>query len=687
MDSKVLLFQVTPGAARWKNIPLYFVATILAETNKAYFLHGHGTLETAKKGICCQCGRELTHPVSVELGIGPECGKHYWNWDAVGGYTKENIARLMKTVREGIVIDCWMPKGLIVSQEPSTDVVEVPSTHPMIKVHADVVTDKPARTATMAENEHGDRVVKIKFPYNDQDLNNVRGLSGRRFHADDKCWSAPISVDTVEALQSWGFMLDARLEVFLQKVTAKAAPAATLTVPGLRGKLFPFQERGVAFIESRDGRAIIADEMGLGKTVQALAWLQLHPEHRPAVVVVPASLKLNWDREAVSWLPAPKTQILRGTTPYKLTGEIIIINYDILSSWVDELKAYKPSVLIMDEIHYIKSNSAQRTKATKLLAKGIPYRIGLSGTIILNRPVEAFNAGRLIDPNGVFNKFWDYAHRYCNARNNGFGWDFSGASNTQELHDKLTDPITGCMIRRKKSDVLTDLPDKIHSFIPVELDNENEYRKAEADFIGWVRANKGEAAAARASNAETLAAIEVLKQLAVQGKLKQAIDWITNFLDEGDGKLVVFAVHKFVIDALMNAFGTKVAVKIDGSTPMADRQRAVDIFQHNPECRLFIGNIKAAGVGLTLTAASTVAFFELPWTPGDLSQAEDRCHRIGQKDSVNIHYLLATNTIEEQIARLLDKKRKVLDSVLDGEETAVDSLLGELMKMYLNNAA
>jgi SWI/SNF-related matrix-associated actin-dependent regulator 1 of chromatin subfamily A len=330
----------------------------------------------------------------------------------------------------------------------------------------------------------------------------------------------------------------------------------------------------------------------------------------------------------------------------------------------------------MDEIHYIKNNGARRTKATKLLAKGIPHVIGLSGTPIVNRPIEAYNAIKMIDPD-LFTNGWEYAHRYCGARNNGYGWDFSGATNTEELHQKLVESI---MIRRKKVDVLTDLPEKLYSFVPIELDNEKEYKAAEDDFIEFVHKTKGAVAAERASNAATLAEIEGLKQLAVKGKMAECIDWIKDFI-EVDGKLVVFATHKFVIDSLMEAF-PNISVKIDGSVTGEERQQSVDKFQNDSNIRLFVGNIKAAGVGITLTAASNVAFIELPWTPGDLVQAEDRCHRIGQKSSVNIHYLLSSGTIEERIARLLDKKRKVLDAVLDGKETEQESLLSELMKEF-----
>ena len=378
------------------------------------------------------------------------------------------------------------------------------------------------------------------------------------------------------------------------------------------------------------------------------------------------------------WMEDPKVQILSGTkvnTP--LIGEIIIINYDILKPWWGKLQEIKAKVLITDECHYFKNNKAQRTKAIKALGKKIPHILCLSGTPIVNRPMEGFNALKLIDP-GVVGSFWDFAYRYCGAHHTGFGWDFNGASNTAELHHKLTNTV---MIRRKKSDVLKDLPDKARSFLPLELSNEKEYRKAEQNFIHWLRENKGEKAAEKASNAEALAEIEVMKQLAVKGKMKQAIEWIKDFLDV-DGKLVVFATHKFVIQELMDVFGDK-AVKIDGSVATEKRQGIVERFQTDDSIRLFIGNIKAAGVGITLTAASNVAFLELPWTPGELIQAEDRCHRIGQKNAVNIHYLMAINTIDQEIALMLDSKRKVLDAVLDGAAPEEGSLITELMNNYI----
>jgi len=536
--------------------------------------------------------------------------------------------------------------------------------------------DRNKKIVTIAVNENGERVLKIAFPYDGVLLKIVRDIPGRKYHPESKCWSAPLNVISIKALMDADFMVEDKVMNFLKESKVQTKQIELKGIPGLKGKLYPFQNKGVAFVEANKGRALIADEMGLGKTIQALAWLQLHEEKRPVIIVVPASLKLNWEREALAWLPNPRTELLSGTLPWIPTGDILIINYDILHKWLYILKNIKPQVLITDECHYYKNNGANRTKAIKMLGKGIPHVIALSGTPIVNRPIEVYNAIHLINPD-LFPNFWNYTHRYCNAVYNGFGWDFNGASNTEELHQRLVDTV---MIRRLKKDVLPDLPKKVRSFIPMELTNTNDYREAENNFIEFLRKRKGSEAAERASNAQALVEIEILKQLAVKGKMGQAIEWIRNFIDI-DSKLVVFAVHRNVIDILMETF-CDVAVKVDGSVTQSNRQRAVDSFQNNDEIRLFIGNIQAAGVGITLTASSNVAFLELPWTPGAVTQAEDRCHRIGQQDSVNIHYLLAAGTIEERIARLLDQKRKVLDAVLDGEITTTESLLSELMKQY-----
>ena len=533
------------------------------------------------------------------------------------------------------------------------------------------------RTASMAKNGQGALVIKICFSVDDLEvLYKVKTIPGRQYYSDLRCWSAPLYEDNINLLRKWGFSIASNLDKFIEKRKERTSLSKN-NIPGLKGVLYPFQDRGVSFIEAHNGRALIADEMGLGKTVQALAWLQLHPEKRPVIVITPASLKLNWERESKSWMGNPRIEILSGTTTWKTKGDLLIINYDILPDWVDELKRRHPQVLITDECHYYKSNSAKRTKAVKRLAKNIPHILALSGTPIVNRPIEIYNAVKIISPD-LFPDYWEFIHYYCNAKRTNFGLDISGASHTKELNERLTSSI---MIRRLKQDVLPDLPAKVRSFVPIQLHNIKEYRAAEGDFITFIKEQKGAEAAIRASKAKAFAEIEGLKQLSVKGKLEEAIDWIDNFLTV-DGKLVVFAVHKFVIDAIMDRF-KDIAVKIDGSVSNVARQKAVDSFQNDKNIRLFVGNIQAAGVGITLTASTNVAFLELPWTPGQVSQAEDRCHRIGQKDAVNIYYLLAKGTIEERIARLLDRKREVLDAVLDGIDSDEDSLLISIMNEYL----
>jgi SWI/SNF-related matrix-associated actin-dependent regulator 1 of chromatin subfamily A len=460
--------------------------------------------------------------------------------------------------------------------------------------------------------------------------------------------------------------------------------------------LFTYQKQGIEFLEQTKGNALIGDDMGLGKTIQAIGWLELHPELRPAIIVVPSSLKLNWEREIQKWSNSnQKIQILSGTkNKEQLYGDVIIVNYDILrntyktiggkkkevpnTGWVDYIIQYNPKVLILDEAHKIKNNQTAQTKSVKKLRKYVKHIIGLTGTPIENRPIELYNMLSLINKSLVGSR-WNYGKRYCDASYNGFGWDFSGSSNVEELHEKLM----GVMIRRKKVDVLTDLPPKVRSVIPLPISttHRNKYTRAEKDFIAWVKQTRGDKAAVKAKNAEHLVKINYLKQLAMEGKIQETISWINDFLETGN-KLVVFAVHKQTIQLIMNAF-KNVAIKIDGSTSANKRQEAVDRFQNEDQIKLFVGNIQAAGVGITLTAANALAFVELGWTPMEHDQAEDRIYRIGQKsDSVNIYYLLAENTIEEQIAKLIDEKRKVITSIVDGSIVEESSMLSELLKTY-----
>ena len=672
------LYKLNKKFADAEGLPVFFVGRQLKETPKAAYLFGHGTTEVQTRfNSCCKCGLTLSHPGSILLGIGPYClGDMGLREQILQGLSEVEVNEIIGKAVANLKVDKWIPKSCIKEVHDTTDIVEIPEGHPMLN------GKKPSggrRAFLSNENK-----IVILFPFDYKDLERVKSLAGPRYHHDretnEKWWTCPLSVESAQSLQDWGFSLGKSLELFLEKAKIDVNEISGIEIPGLKGKLFDFQAKGVAFIERKNGRALIADEQGLGKSVESAAWLQLRRELRPAIIVVPASLKENWKRELERFLPDPNVQTLSGTKANEeLWGDIFVINYDILFHWVDRLREVNPQVLIVDEIQLTKSSKAKRTGAVKTLGKNIPHIIGLSGTPIVNRPQEALNTIQLID-RSVAPSAWKFLHEFCAPKHNGFGWDFSGASNTDKLHKLLTSTI---MLRRLKKDVLPELPEKIRSFVPIEIDNPAEYANIKNNFIKHVRETRGEHAARKASNAEHLTKIEALKQVAVKGKMQALKSWIHDFLDTGN-KLVVFAIHKETINALMEEF-KGVAIKLDGSIPTTGghRQRIVDQFQNDPNTTLFVGNIQAAGVGWTLTAAYSEAVVELPWTPGACAQIEDRIHRIGQLKGVNIYYLLAMNTIEEEVAALLDSKRNVIYQVLDGKEAEADeSILKGILDAY-----
>lgn len=919
----------------------------------------------------------------------------------------------------------------------------------------------PSRTVRL----DGDRLV-VRFDYDADLVAQVRELAGARWDKTGRHWSVPVSSASVAALRRLGFVptdpkaLDAAVDGLARNEEASRAATSTLEVPGLGGTLRPFQAAGVAYA-MKQRRLFIADEMGTGKTVQALATVQATNAY-PALVVCPASLKLNWQREARKWLPGRSVAVLNGTMD--LTADVCIINYDVLARRLDALKAVRWQAVVLDESHYIKSAKAQRTKAAQELCQAAPLRLLLSGTPLLNRPVELVTQLQALGRLDEFGGSWKFISRYCGATRTKYGVDMSGATNLDELHtllrqrclrgevvvecehgpltiaeiveselpvsvwsvakdgcielrrtvgyskrhhqgalvrvrtedgrsfdctpdhrvwtscgykraaaltgsdyvlvlwqtscppvarianrpkvllsevrgqsggtgpckgpaydgnqstqswpgcyedmrvvwqdvhraqceataattllqsvllkcvetntaactedvssdvggtqsqrqaipgnqrgvertppqsginrkgaryrtskasasgpqrshitlctktmrgarvagtvvrvhvgdqkaprqvhnrgselpvSRLSKPaiqvsgrsrryyssssqatatrcmedestsvvrvasievlqsagdgrvdgsscggavvydievegnhnffangvlVSNCYVRRTKAQVLAELPAKQRVAVPLELSNEAEYRRAERDVAGYLRDRAAEharedavrdgadlfAAEARAraagnrasSAAETaqqLVRIEALKRLAAEGKLRAAIGWAQDFLDAAEGeKLVLFAHHVDVQQRLYDAFPG--AARLMAEDSVQERQANVDRFQTDPACRLIVCSLTAGGVGITLTAASNVAFLELAWTPASMSQAEDRVHRIGQRDAVTAWYLLAAGTIDEDIEALLEAKRAVVDAATDGTEAATgESILNDLI--------
>ena len=685
-------YTISKGFAYREKLPVVFRAATLAETTKAVYLYGGASIEYARRtGKCCRCGRLLTHPGSVVLGIGPECLGNWGLRDVVlENLSKEEIMGLNEKIRATQSVDGWMPKSVILSKEEALEDVFVPSDHPMI------------HTPTV---EKIGKELKVKFPYDPKKVEAIRTIIGKkRWDGDKKVWILPHTEQAVAVLKKIG--LEAP-ETAPPPIVKHTEPIITKSLSGFGRTLLNFQFEDLLKLQQMNGKALLAWEMGLGKTIEALAYIHTRPDLRPVLVICPASLKLNWARETSIACPDIKTHIINGTSLEELPkADLYIINYDILpdkrekktvmgprgprkvkvpipeTGWWNRLTHCK--LMIIDEAHYLKDNNAFRTKdilgrsAKNKCLGSIPHIIALTGTPITNRPKEIYPIAKALAPNDI-PPFMTFAHKYCGATHNGFGWDFTGASNIQELHDLL---VSTCMLRRTKAGVLKDLPEKTRSVIPMEMKKGDaaEYIKARDNFISWLQMiNPAKVSAAQ--RAEMLVKFQLLKRLAVKGKWDAAIDWAKDALD-ADVKMLVFAVHHDTVDALMSVLKDYYPVKVDGRDGQKARQDAVDRFQNDPKCRVFVGNIRAAGVGLTLTEASAVVFVELGWTPGEHAQASDRAHRLGQKNAVNIYYLIANGTIEEDIAALLDRKQKVLDAVSDGSETAQESLLTELLNKY-----
>lgn len=534
-----------------------------------------------------------------------------------------------------------------------------------------------------------------------------------KYHLSTDSFELPLTYINVKTLMELKFEFGKSLRDW-ERVTRQQKEIDGIKlkqIEGLGGIPRPFQLRGVEFIDEVDCRALIADDPGLGKTVQALTWCQLHCKERPVLVVCPSAVKISWQRMAEIWLSKVNVQILESRTPYAITGDFVIINYDILVDWKDELKRHRFKVLIADEAHYIRNSSSKRTKAFKAIAKYFEKIIAMTGTPIENYPVEIYNIVNILNPK-IFPNYYDFTKRFCDAKNDLYSRNVKGVSNPEELYRILTKTV---MIRRKKNEVLTDLPPKNICVLPLELSNKKEYQEAEMKFIeylskkfnddlskegiekelkAYAKLHKIEVnddldsddlqvihdtKIEKAKSAPVLVQMNHLKQLAVKGKMKAVVEWIADFL-ESEEKLVVFTLNRFVITELLKHFPN--AVSLEGKTSKVNRQLAIDKFQTDPKCNLFILNMDAGGIGITLTAASNVLNLQYPWTPGKLTQAADRVHRMTQLKQVTIWNAVGQNTIEEKIISVLSLKEKIITDVLDGGKYDNSSIANEIIKLY-----
>ncbi|XP_051908256.1 DNA annealing helicase and endonuclease ZRANB3 isoform X1 [Hippocampus zosterae] len=466
-------------------------------------------------------------------------------------------------------------------------------------------------------------------------------------------------------------------------------------------RLMPFQREGVQFALSKNGRCMIADEMGLGKTVQAIAVAYAFRKEWPLLVVVPSSLKYPWIEELERWIPELQPGDInlvenKSDTMGISSSKVTVLGYGLLTTdartLMEALTRRGFSVVVVDESHYLKSRNAARTKLLVPLIQSAKRAILLTGTPALGCPEELFMQIDALYPK-MFGTWTDYAKKYCNAHYRYFGprrqWDCRGASNLEELHQRLSQ----IMIRRLKAQVLSQLPPKIRQRIPFDLPKEAA-KEATASFSKWESLMKGcgSEVVATSSNpfTEVMSLItQMYKQTAI-AKAGAVKDYIKMMLEAEHLKFLVFGHHLTMLQACTEAVIEAKAgyIRIDGSVPSSERIQLVHKFQNDPDTRVAILSIQAAGQGLTFTAASHVVFAELYWNPGQIKQAEDRAHRIGQTLSVNVHYLIAKGTFDAVMWSMLNKKEIVTGSTLNGRKEYLKAEEGDKDKWdFLNFAS
>ncbi|NXH86211.1 ZRAB3 endonuclease, partial [Edolisoma coerulescens] len=464
----------------------------------------------------------------------------------------------------------------------------------------------------------------------------------------------------------------------------------------LRKKLLPFQEKGIIFALQRSGRLLVLmlvfcflffSQMGLGKTIQAIAISYYYKNEWPLLIVVPSSLRYPWVDEMEKWIPElspDDISIIQNKTDIGRisTSKVTILGYGLLTSdaqtLVDTLYRQNFKVVVIDESHYMKSRNATRSKILLPIVQKALRAVLLTGTPALGRPEELFMQIEALFPRR-FGTWNEYAKKYCDARVRFFGkrrqWDCRGASNLEELHQLLSE----IMIRRLKNDVLTQLPPKVRQRIPFDLP-QAAAKNLNATFAEWeklMRSLSSDATESHFSQVMNLIT-RMYKETAI-AKAGAVKDYIKMMLDNDKLKFLVFAHHLSMLQACTEAVIESKAryIRIDGSVPSAERIHLVNQFQKDPETRVAILSIQAAGQGLTFTAATHVVFAELYWDPGHIKQAEDRAHRIGQCSSVNIHFLIAKGTMDPLMWAMLNRKAKVTGSTLNGKKEKMQAEEGD----------
>lgn len=467
---------------------------------------------------------------------------------------------------------------------------------------------------------------------------------------------------------------------------------------------YEYQLEGVRYALDHQ-RCIFGDQPGLGKTLQAIcAVVKAHKEAAkygdtfPALVICPAALKVNWQREfkkfagidAVILDDSNKADWHRFYELKRPNGEpicpVFITNYESLKKFfVKKVTASKRISLrsirfderinlfkcvIIDESHKCKCSKTQQAKYVEGICKGKKWIFELTGTPVVNNNTDLVQQLKILDRLEDFGGYKHFMAKFCDGPKQ--------SSNLRELNYRLW---MCCFFRREKQKVLTQLPDKTRQYITCDITNRKEYTDAEKNLLGYLRQykNASDDKLMRAMRGQVMVQIGILKQIAAHGKIKAVSEFIHDIIDGGE-KLIMFAFLKDVVAALKAEFPD--AVCVTGSENTAQKQAAVDKFQNDPDCKLIILNYRSGGTGLTLTAASRVGFIEFPWTYSDCEQAEDRAHRNGQKNAVNCYYFLGDKTIDEKMYKIIQTKKDIANGVTGTTTQIEEDIVNITMNLF-----
>ena len=538
---------------------------------------------------------------------------------------------------------------------------------------------------------------ELSFKYKTSIIDRVRQIPGRRFDGAKKVWIVPTRsrvelermIYQIQQFENINWVNGTEKKE--EDIAYDIPELPDLTVPhNLKIQPYPYQLKGIARgLELK--RFMNCDEPGLGKTLQSIATINL-ADAFPCLVICPSSLKINWLREWEKFTDKKAmilTDKVRDTwTFFFQTGmhQVFIVNYESLKKYfVQRIKKaegwtlrdveFRNSInlfksVIIDESHRCKSASTQQAKFCKGICTGKEWVIELTGTPVVNRPKDLIPQLAILNRMEDFGGYKPFVNRYCSGQRE--------ASNLKELNFNLWQY---CMFRREKSLVLTDLPDKIRQVNTCEITNRKEYMDAERDLIMYLQKYKDadDDKIEKALRGEVMVRINILRQISARGKVRDVIEFVKDFRENGK-KIILFCSLHEVVDQLKRYFPT--AVSVTGRESPDMKQRAVDAFQNNPKVDIIICSIKAAGVGLTLTASSNVAFVEFPWTYADCCQCEDRAHRIGQKDSVTCYYFLGRRTIDEKVYRIIQEKKNIANAVTGSTEDSEENIVDMVARIF-----